>query len=201
MTPDLARLMDALEATWPPAETARIGGWRVRRGQGGGSRVSSVRPVAEPCCALGEAIARAEDMQRAWGQTPLFQMTEADAALDAELATRGYATKDPTVFMAASAADLAGRDPAPVRPVEAAAPLAAMEAIWATDGVGSERLAVMARASQPKTHFALRLDDRICGVAFVAVDREMAMLHALVTDPGALRRGCGDSRATMARTR
>ncbi len=185
------RLVEALEATWPPAEIAQIGGWRLRRGIGGGSRVSSVRPLGDPGEPVDGAIAKAERIMRGWGQRPLFQLTDADAALAAELSARSYAVKDPTVFMAAPAEALAARDLAPVRQVECAAPLAAMEAIWALDDVGPARLAVMERAKGPKTYFALRLKDRIAGVAFVAVDRDVALLHALVVDPALRRCGVG----------
>jgi len=185
------RLAEALEATWPAAEVAHIGDWRLRRGLGGGSRVSSVRPMGDPGRELGEAIAEAERIMRGWGQRPLFQLGEADGVLEAGLSERGYAIKDPTVFMAESAAALAERDLAPVRPVESAAPLAAMEALWALDGIGPERLAVMARAAGPKSYVALRLGDAITGVAFVAVDGDIAMLHALVTSPAHRRAGVG----------
>jgi GNAT superfamily N-acetyltransferase len=140
---------------------------------------------------MGEAIAEAERVMRGWDQRPLFQLTEADAALGAELSGRGYTLKDPTIFMSAPAAALAESELAPVRPVESAAPLAAMEALWALDGVGPERLAVMDRVQGAKTFLALRLVDRIVGVAFVAVDGEIAMLHAVVTAPAHRRAGVG----------
>jgi len=187
----LDRMLDALEATWPPAEAAQLGGWRLRRGLGGGSRVSSVRPAGDPGRPLPEAIDAAEAVLRGWGQPPLFQLTDVDAVLEAALAARRYRVKNPTRFMAAPISGLALRDPAPVRPVEAAAPLAAMEAIWALDGIGPERLAVMERAAGPKTCIALRSGDRIAGVAFVAVDRDLAVLHALVTAPAHRRIGVG----------
>lgn len=188
---DAAGLCDALEATWPPAETVDLGGWRIRRGLGGGSRVSSVRPMGDPGRPLDDAIAEAERIMRSWGQRALFQLTDLDGALERELAARDYGVKDPTVFMEAAIAGLAERDPTPVRPVEAQAPLAAMEAVWKFDRVGPARLAVMARATDPKTHLALRVGDMIAGVAFVGVSGGVAMLHALVVAPSYRRRGIG----------
>ena len=38
---DLSGLFDVLHATWPAAETRRAGPWTLRRGDGGGSRVSA----------------------------------------------------------------------------------------------------------------------------------------------------------------
>lgn len=191
MIPSDDRLLNALAATWPSAETAQIGDWRIRRGLGGGSRVSSVWPVGEPGRPLPDAVDEAERIMRGWGQRPLFQLTKAGSALEAELSRRGYAPRTPTVLMAAAIPGLAGRDLGAVRPVEADAPLAAMEGVWALDDIGPERLAVMDRARGPKTFLALRLGDRIAGVAFVAVDDDIAMLHALVAAPAVRRAGVG----------
>jgi len=185
------RLLDALEATWPPAEIAHLGDWRIRRGLGGGARVSSVRPLGDPARALPDAVDEAERIMRGWEQSPLFQLGEAGSALEVELAGRGYVLKTPTVLMAAPISDLAGRELAPVRLVESAAPLAVMETIWALDEIGPERLAVMDRAPGPKTFLALRLGDRIAGVAFVAAAGGVVMLHALVSAPTYRRAGVG----------
>ncbi len=195
---ELARLSDALEATWPPAEIMQVGAWRVRRGLGGGSRVSSVRPAGDPGRSMDDAIAEAERVMRGWDQRPLFQLTGADTELKAELTARGYSVKDPTIFMAAPIAGLAARDPAPVRPVEAEVPLAAMTSVWALDQVGPARLAVMARAAGPRSHIALRLGDVIAGVVFVAVHQDIAMLHSLVVAPAHRRKGVGRAGAAAA---
>ena len=69
------------------------------------------------------------------------------------------------------------------------APLACMAEIWAADDVGPARLAVMGRASDPRTWLLGRLDDRPTGCAFVAVSGGVAMLNALVVAPQARRRG------------
>ena len=41
MTPDLAQLYDVIDGTWPAAETRRQGHMLLRRGEGGGQRVSA----------------------------------------------------------------------------------------------------------------------------------------------------------------
>ena len=164
MPTDPAGLRAALAATWPAAETRRLGPWTLRRGDGGGSRVSAATldgPLADP--------AEAEAAMRAWGQRPLFRIGRGEEALDALLAARGYARHEPTLVLAAPAAALAAA------PDEAAvlgpAPLACMAEIWAAGGIGPARLAVMARAPEPRSYILGRLGDRPAGCAFVAACR------------------------------
>jgi GNAT superfamily N-acetyltransferase len=177
-------LLAALLATWPAAETRRLGPWTLRRGAGGGNRTSAATldgPVAGP-----EA---AEAAMLAWGQRPLFMVRPDEEALDAVLAGHGYRVHDPSLLLAAPAEALAEA------PGEAAircgAPLARMAEIWAAGGIGPERLAVMARAPEPRTWLLGRLGDRAAGCAFVAVHGGVAMLHALEIAPEARRRGLG----------
>lgn len=179
------RLVDAVHATWPAAEVGRLGPWTLRRGAGGGSRVSAATldgPLAPP-----EPAAEA---MRAIGQRPLFMVRDGEAALDAALAELGYAVKDPTVLMAAPAANLGfARDD--VTAIACEAPLAIMAEMWAADGVGPARQAVMRRAPEPRRWLLGRLDDRPAGCAFVACHDGVAMLHALLVLAPARRRGLG----------
>ncbi len=66
-----------------------------------------------------------------------------------------------------------------------------MAETWAAGGVGPARLAVMARAPQPRTWLLGRLGDRPAGCAFVALHGVVAMLHALEIAEVARRRGLG----------
>jgi GNAT superfamily N-acetyltransferase len=63
--------------------------------------------------------------------------------------------------------------------------------LWADGGIGAGRLAVMDRVCRPKTALLARSGDRPGAVAFVAVDGDIAMLHALEVSPAARRRGIG----------
>ena len=68
--------MDAfavLAATWPPAEAMRLGPWTLRRGAGGGSRVSAATLEGED-----GAIESAAAAMLAWGQAPLFMIRDGD---------------------------------------------------------------------------------------------------------------------------
>lgn len=171
--PDTARMMAAVDATWPAAESVDRGGWRLRRGAGGGKRVSAASP-------LGSGnVAEAEAAMRAWDQEPLFRVTGADAALDRELAERGYRIIDPVILYAAPADALAGEDSHMAACYRVAGLPAILEEIWADGGIGPGRLAVMDRVALPKTRLLSRAGDAPCGAAFVAVDLEIAMIHAI----------------------
>ena len=70
-------------------------------------------------------------------------------------------------------------------------PLAILRDIWASGGIGPERLAVMARAAGPKTALAARIEDRAAGAAFCALHDKVAMLHAIEVLPAYRRKGVG----------
>lgn len=179
----MSRLFTVLATTWPPAEVRRIGPWTLRRGEGGGNRVS---------CATLEAtegdISEAEAVMRFWDQRPIFMIRPGDEALDARLATAGYAVESPTLILSAQAAALAPEEP-DERAILCDAPLARMREIWAAGGVGPERMAVMARACRPKAYLFGRIGDAPAACGFVACDNDLAMLHALEVATACRRQG------------
>jgi len=183
VTPGVA--FAALAATWPAAATRDLGPVRLRDGAGGGSRVSAATFEAPWC--PGD-ITAAETAMRAEGRAPLFMLRRGEEALDAEMAARGYEVMDPTLILAAPLATLDTCPPATSWP-----PDPAQRALWASGGIGPERLAAMERAPSPKT--VLHLAD---GCAFVAVHAGTAMLHALEVAPQARRRGTGRVLMAMA---
>lgn len=186
----MAGLLEMLAATWPPLETAEAGGFLLRRGAGGGNRTSAASLAASlaPDGPEAAGIAAAAAGMRAWGQRPLFLVTPGQEALDAALAARGYRLHDPSVLLAAPVATLAEAGP---HALPCTAPLAAMVELWAAGGIGAERLAVMARASGPKSWFLGRHSDSVAGCGFAAVHAGVVMLHALEIAPGFRRRGVG----------
>lgn len=184
--PDPRALAHAMAATWPPAEVARAGGFLLRRGAGGGKRVSAA--TAETAA---PDIAAARAAMAAWGQAPLFLIRPGEAALDAALAAQGDAVQDVTTVLAAPAARLADPPPEPMAAFVHWPPLAVDETLWAEAGVGPGRLAVMGRVACPRAAVLARTDDRAAGVAFVAADGPVAMLHAVAVVPGFRRRGTG----------
>ena len=193
--PDMARLLHVLESTWPAAETRRLGPFLLRRGDGGGNRVSAAS--TDRADVAPEQIARAEAAMRAWNQPPRFRLTPENAALDRRLAGLGYAAHDRSLLIAGPVEAAARSESVPHDGIPCDRPLALMRAFWAENGIGPARLRVMARVALPKTHLIARHGDRVGAAAFVAVDGDIAMLHALVVAPDSRRAGLG--RRMMAR--
>ena len=181
----LARLFEALLATWPPAETRRQDGWTLRRGDGGGNRVSA----ATPDDGNGD-IAAAETAMRAWGQRPTFMIRPGDEALDRRLDALGYLLAAPTLIVAAAPGAVAADGP-DERAILGPAPLAVMREIWEAGGVGPRKLAVMARVAEPKTYLLGRIGDTPAACAFAACDHRIGMLQALEVAAPFRRRGLG----------
>ena len=183
--PDTARLMDATDATWPAEKMTEFGGWRLRVGAGGGKRVSAASP-------LGPAeIADAEAVMRDWGQVPLFRLTPADAALDALLEARRYRMIDRVVLYAGPVDRLAGEGSHVAQVYRVSFVPAILEEIWAAGGIGPGRLAVMDRVPGPAVRLLSRAADLPCGAAFVGVDGEVAMIHAIEVLARLRRQGAG----------
>ena len=183
--PTAARLHAALEATWPPAARHPCGPFTLRDGAGGGKRVSAA--TLEGGLSPG-AIDAAEAAMRAAGAPPLFMIRAGEDALDGALDARGYRKVDPTQFHVAPAADLA-EAPRPSSLFDCWPPLALQKQIWRDAGIGPDRLAVMDRAGEPRTAFIARFRNRAAGVGFLAIDDDIAMMHALEIEPGFRRQG------------
>jgi len=108
--------------------------------------------------------------------------------LEAQLAVRGYTISDPTVIYTLPIDRLTD---VPIPRVTAFAiwePLAIMREIWATDGVGPARQAIMARA-RTKTGIFSRWNEKPGGTAFAAVHGDICMVHALTVLPHQRRSG------------
>jgi len=181
-------LLAAIDATWPAAGTRVCGPFRLRRGAGGGKRVSAATREGEDEPAAPE-IAAAEAAMRDMGQAPLFMLRPGDEGLDATLGARGYARVDPVTAYAASAAEIAAHAPPGMKCFAVAEPMAIMREIWAAGGIGPKRLAVMERVRGPRCYLLARHEDRPAGVAFAAGAGDVAMLHALEVDSSFRRHG------------
>lgn len=182
--PDLAR---AFETSWPAAETADAGGFRVGRGLGAGGRVSSARALGPDWDEA--AIPEIEAIHRGWQQPPMFRLPDSDKDLAGALARHGYGAGTPTAIMAAPCEMLTA---VPVHPMTAFSiwpPLAIQGDIWAAGNIGAARQAVMPRVTLPGTSILGRHADRAVGTAFVAADGAVAMIHAIEILPGFRRKG------------
>lgn len=181
-----AALRSAFEATWPAAEYADAGGFRVGRGYGAGGRVSSARAVG---AWSPDDIARAEAIHRAWDQQPMFRALDSDADLIAALTQAGYRRETPTAIMAAPVAGLTDRAIPPVTTFAVWPPLAIQRDLWRAGSINDARQAVMMQAAAPKAAILGRIDDRAAGAAFVAISDGVAMVHAVEVLPAFRRRG------------
>ncbi len=185
MSADWAAIVDG---TWPAAGYDTLGPFRLRQGQGGGSRVSAASRIG---AVTGADIDAAEAAMQAMGQKRIFCLRPGDEALDAQLAARSYDILDPVNIYACPADHLTDTPIPRVTVFNIWEPLAIMREIWAQGGIGPERLAVMDRAAGPKTGLLMRRSDQPAGTGFVAIHHGVAMMHALEILPDHRRRGMG----------
>ncbi|NOR61698.1 MAG: GNAT family N-acetyltransferase [Rhodobacteraceae bacterium] len=186
--PTEAEILQTVDATWPAARYFDSGPFTLRLGHNCGQRVSAASARGQASAA---EIGAAERSMLALDQARLFMISGKDTELDAALAARGYAIKDPVTMFACPVATLAQHDPKGLTAIRTEAPLGVMQEIWAAGRLEKGRLAVMARAKGPKTYLLGRVDDRPAGAAFVAMDGKSAMLHALEILPEHRRKGLG----------
>ncbi|MDO5642488.1 MAG: GNAT family N-acetyltransferase, partial [Paracoccus sp. (in: a-proteobacteria)] len=177
----------AFEASWPAAEYAGAGVFRIGRGLGGGRRVSSARAL-HPGFTPAD-IDAALKIHAGWDQPAIFRVSDGDTALAEALSARGLQARMPTQMMTAPLAALTTLDVPPVTSFAIWPPLAIQRDLWAGQGIGAARQAVMARAHGPKTALLGRINDRAAAVAFAAVSGGIAVFHALEVLPGARRQG------------
>lgn len=183
-------LLDTIEATWPAADTHRVGNWIIRKGAGGGQRVSSATahgPVAD------QDIKIAEDEMIALGQNPLFMIRAEDTELDVMLEARGYLFHDQVAIYHCPIETLTKLAPERLTAFAIWPPLAIISEIWTEQGIDENRQAVMTRANGPKAAILARQNDRAAGAAYVAIHKSCAMLHALEVVPDQRRQGVANN--------
>ncbi len=174
--PNVTTLYEVMEKTWPAAKQTNQGPFTLRFGAGGGKRVSAA--TANLPVALDD-LPPAEAAMRAMDQSPLFMIREGDEALDALLEEVGYQIVDPVNIYAVQATEVATELPPRTVAIAAWEPLRIMEEIWQSGGIGAERIDIMHRATEPKTGFISRWQDKPAGASFVGMHQGIAMVHAL----------------------
>ncbi len=198
--PGQADLFQTLDATWPAARFIRQKPWVLRKGSGGGQRVSSATAAETVTDA---DIVKAEAGMRDLGQHPLFMLRPGDDALENWLAARNYDVVDPVAIylspLTSSTALQPTRSVMPVWP-----PSDAARVLWAKGGIGPDRIAVMERVQGAKIALHTGTPTEPTGVTFVALHQDIAMLHALEVSPSHRRNGIGrelmSAAATWSRT-
>lgn len=167
---------EAFESTWPAAEYADAGGFGVGRGLGAGGRVSSARVIGPWTT---DDIRRVEEINKGWDQSSMFRVLNDDTRLATALQQMGYRSEKPTVIMSAPLDRLTDQDIPPITAFAVWPPLAIQREIWAAGNIGPARQAVMDHVALPKTSVLGRTDDRAAGAGFVAIDNQVAMIHAV----------------------
>ena len=183
--PSAQRLYQATNTTWPARKTRQEPGWEIRDGAGGGKRVSAVTLAQKEL----PDIDWIEATLSAQGQEHLFMIRDGDEALDASLAARGYEIIDPVTLYLCETAHLRPASLPRAQSYCIWEPLHIMREIWAAGGIQEPRIALMHRVQTPKTALLARSGDTPAGVGFLALDGEIAMLHAVEVLPSYRRRG------------
>ncbi|MFT5065886.1 MAG: ribosomal protein S18 acetylase RimI-like enzyme [Yoonia sp.] len=186
--PTVHTLYDVIDHTWPAAKIWTDGPFTLRRGGSGGSRVSAATLNGTT---TDLDIVLAEQTMQDMSQPSLFMLKDGQDNFDAQLEAAGYIIKDPVNLYAAPIATLTQDRPPHKTCFSAWPPLAAQTEVWATGGIGPERLAIMDRALGPKSSFLGRTNDQPAGTVFAAIHGGIAMLHALEIDPEFRRQGLG----------
>jgi GNAT superfamily N-acetyltransferase len=176
---------DVIDQTWPAVDQKAVGGFTLREGQGGGSRVSAATVLDSDTVDIDAAEQAMLDM----GQKRLFMIRPGDEALDAQLETRGYSIVDAVTIYACPAVKLTDLAIPRVTVFTIWEPLSIMREIWVAGGIGPERLEIMARVEGPKTGLLSRFNDKPGGAGFVGVHDSVAMVHALEIVPFQRKQG------------
>jgi len=191
MMPSVQTLYDVIETTWPPASTHVQGPFTLRDGAGGGKRVSAATTTTARQPVTAEELPAAERAMADMGQPPLFMIRNGDTALDTLLEAQGYDVIDAVNLYVGDVATLTAEPVAKVTAFCIWEPLAVMRDLWKMGGIGPERVAVMERATCPKTALFGRDNNRPAGAAYVGIHRGIAMVHALEIHPNHRRAGLG----------
>lgn len=179
------RLFEAIDATWPAARLIQQGAVTLREGKGGGKRVSAAT-VQRPLSAA--ELASVEGAMADIGQSPLFMIREGEQGFDQILSDKGYKVVDPVVVLTTEITALTDIPVPRLAAFTIWEPLAIMREIWCQGGIGPARIDVMHRTVCKTAVFA-RQKQKPAGTGFVAVDGNIAMVHAVEVLPAMRRQG------------
>ena len=180
---------DTVAAVAPP-ETLEIGGWLVPLDNGTIGRAKSAVPLRHD---LGpEAIGQIEAAYRDRGLKPGFRIADEPGldALRAELARRGYAPEQPTIFKTGSVAELSGFSEASARILTK--PDEAWAAVFLGEGFdpqdGAHRVSALTR-SPGAIYGAAGEGGATDAVGVMSFGEAWAGVHGMRTAPAARGRG------------
>jgi len=185
-TAEIARLDEAIAATWPATESQELDGWRLRFGHGFTGKANSAWPRShDGSVPVAHKIAAVEAWYRSRALRPKVQLSPASepADLEEELAARGYArSTDVLIETLDSAPDLGVSSDVEVLPE----PDERWLDVWFAVR-GYPRVLPMLGGDAV---FA-RIDDVAVGRAAAYGDR--VAITSMATLPEARRRGCARS--------
>ena len=180
---------DTVAAVAPP-QTLEIGGWLVPLDNGTIGRAKSAVPLSHD---IGpEAIGEIEAAYRDRGLKPAFRIAEVEglAAVRAELARRGFAPEQPTIFKSGSISELSGFSEASARILEK--PDDAWAAVFLGEGFdptdGAHRIAALTR-SPDAIYGAAGEGGQTRAVGVMSFGAAWAGVHGMRTAPAHRSRG------------
>ena len=184
--PTSHELFKAVDATWSAKNFIDHDGWIIREGAGGGQRVSAATLEAP----LNSAnILSAEQKMESIGQNSLFMVRDSDADLDIVLEQANYGIVDPVVVLASPVNELLNHKYTNHQTSLSQTPNQSAKEIWASGGIGADRLAIMERVVEPKA--IIQSGDM--GVAFSASHKGIAMVHAVEVSKDHRRKGVANA--------
>lgn len=181
-------IYDVVDVTWPAARVVPLGSFRIRDGQGGGSRVSAAT-LHGPL--NSDELRDAENAMRELSQVPKFMIRDAQDDLDQSLAALGYDILDPVNIWQCDISVLTDLKIPHVTAWAVWEPLEICREIWGQAGIGASRQAIMERADCAKTAILGRNREKPAGTAYCGIHDGVAMVHALEILPEHRRQGMG----------
>jgi GNAT superfamily N-acetyltransferase len=187
---DLESLERATVEAVAPPQVLEIGGWLVPLDNGTIGRAKSAVPLSHD---LGpDALGEIEAAYRQRGLKPAFRLADIDAfgPVGAELARRGYAAQQPTIFKTGKIENLAALSDGSAAIL--ATPDNAWSAVFLGEGFdpadGAHRIAALTR-SPDAVYGAAGEDGRVGGVGVMSFGRGWAGIHGMRTAPDQRGRG------------
>jgi GNAT superfamily N-acetyltransferase len=185
-------------ASWPARKAQFLDGWFLRITEGHSGRANSVATTAFDGRDPATSLRNVEQVYRAAGLTPQFQVTPATVPenLPALLAARGY-VPDPESFVMFADADLValrGHAPREDVHVEFASPDDEVFAALTIAGSrsaedGEERLTTLERIAHPTACIVLHVDGSPASSAACVASGEWAGVYVMRTEAPYRRRG------------
>lgn len=192
-----ARMEEATLNATVVREQMLYDGWLVRWADAKARRARSINPVAAPLLDIEEKLAFCRAHYDRVGRSLIFRITSVcvDAALDAQLAQRGFERFDQTLVMAAEL-PLASPSTAPVLRYETVTPERFAELTGALRDYGPEHMREHCRRlsgiAMPSARvLAHDKDGDIVGAGLAVMDGGLVGVFDVVVDPRARRRGYG----------